>query len=292
MSKQTTQPAPQPAYHAKGILLYSGNCLDMLRHIPTHSIDAVITDPPYACIKRPYGYWTEKAWFALMKPVVCESMRVVKPTGSAVFIVQPNAERCGRMRLWVWDFLIWGARKWNLVQDRYGYSVDALPVGCLRRKQGLARPSLKYAIWLGAPDCYRDQGAILWTPSQTTKLANLADRAVQRRRTGHRVRPGQFNKRAIERGGSTPLNVLPISNAGARSGGTHNHEAATNMVLAEHWVKYICPPKGIVLDMFSGVATVGVAALNLGRQYVGIEREGKYISQSIARLKQVDDRPP
>ena len=55
----------------------------------------------------------------LMREVVRESRRILKPKGSAVFIFQPNYEKIGKMRLWLWEFLLWAAKEWNLIQDVY-----------------------------------------------------------------------------------------------------------------------------------------------------------------------------
>ena len=45
-----------------------------------------------------------------------------------------------------------------------------------------------------------------------------------------------------------------------------------------------CPPGGTVCDPFSGVTSTGLAALQLGRRYRGIDVNGDYLDQSLARL--------
>ena len=111
------------------IELYLADCLDKLPEIPSESVDAVITDPPYPCIKRDYGYWTVDEWWAMMRPVVAETRRILKPTGSAVFILQPNSEHVGQMRGWLWEFMAWICRDWNMVQDVWWWNTCAMPVG-------------------------------------------------------------------------------------------------------------------------------------------------------------------
>jgi len=97
-----------------------GDCLDILPTIPDASVDAVITDPPYPHIKRDYGTWTTKEWWEMVvEGVVPEVRRILKPTGSAVFILQPNSEKVGKMRGWLWEFMAWVCREWNMVQDAW-----------------------------------------------------------------------------------------------------------------------------------------------------------------------------
>jgi len=48
----------------------------------------------------------------------------------------------------------------------------------------------------------------------------------------------------------------------------------------------ICPPGQIVLDPFMGSGTTGVACVNLGRQFVGIEIEPRYFDIACERISQ------
>ncbi|MEU1606027.1 DNA-methyltransferase [Micromonospora matsumotoense] len=45
-----------------------------------------------------------------------------------------------------------------------------------------------------------------------------------------------------------------------------------------------CPPDGIVLDPFSGAGTTGLAALQLGRRYVGVDISATFHDEAMARL--------
>ena len=56
--------------------LFNADCLETLKTLDDASVDAVITDPPYACIKRDYGYWTESEWREMMDQVTAECRRV------------------------------------------------------------------------------------------------------------------------------------------------------------------------------------------------------------------------
>ena len=86
--------------------LILGDCRTKLKEIRASSIDAIITDPIYPEVNREYGKITEGEWLDLMAVVVAESKRVLKPKGSAVFILQPNFDKIGKMQLWLWNFML------------------------------------------------------------------------------------------------------------------------------------------------------------------------------------------
>jgi site-specific DNA-methyltransferase (adenine-specific) len=45
----------------------------------------------------------------------------------------------------------------------------------------------------------------------------------------------------------------------------------------------ICPPGGLVFDMFMGAGTTGVAALKHGRRFIGCESVGRYFDTAVER---------
>lgn len=51
-----------------------------------------------------------------------------------------------------------------------------------------------------------------------------------------------------------------------------------------------CPPDGLVLDPFAGVATTGLAALAHGRRFVGIEINPRYAAAARRRLLREEER--
>ena len=260
-----------------------GDCLDVLPSIPDASIDAVVCDPPYPCIKRAYGTMTEAEWDRMMRGVVAETRRVLKPTGSAVFILQPNSERLGRMRPWLWEFMAWTCHEWNMVQDAWWWNTAAMP--CASGQ--LMRPSVKACVWLGSPDCYRSQDDVLW--NETAR--NVAVRASARFErisypSGHSVNHGRACAAAEKRGGVTPYNLLPCPNTSSvDSAGSYGHPAGTPANLANWWLRYLTPPGGTALDPFVGSGTMGIEAVKLSLNFIGIERDPGYVAIARGRIE-------
>src|SRR5439155_13385261 len=46
-----------------------------------------------------------------------------------------------------------------------------------------------------------------------------------------------------------------------------------------------CPPGGVVLDPFSGASTTGLAALQLGRSYIGVDICASFHDEALTRLR-------
>ena len=52
------------------------------------------------------------------------------------------------------------------------------------------------------------------------------------------------------------------------------------------WVIDLCPKSDTILDPFMGSGTTGVAAVQMGRKFIGIEREPKYFDIACQRIEQ------
>lgn len=105
----------------ESITLINGDCLDILRSMPSESVDAVVTDPPFG-IGFLYGQEKEKNdnptdyWYWL-KPRVEESLRCLKPGG---FVAIWQTQKYFR-HFWDWygeQIHIYAACK-NFVQIRH-----------------------------------------------------------------------------------------------------------------------------------------------------------------------------
>jgi hypothetical protein len=219
----------------------------------------------------------------MMRGVVAQSRRILKPTGSAVFILQPNSERVGSMRPWLFEFQAWTCREWNMIQDAWWWNIAALPVcGC--NTKGLLRPSLKACVWLGGPECFRNQDEVLWDQGRIAKASLLEDRSQKNSKSGRQVRHQRIYGATSKRGGVTPFNVLPVAAVGGVSQDCGDHGATTTPIVCDWWTRYICPPGGTLCDPFMGSGTTGLSALKYGCDYIGIEKMPKYFAIAERRI--------
>jgi site-specific DNA-methyltransferase (adenine-specific)/modification methylase len=62
------------------------------------------------------------------------------------------------------------------------------------------------------------------------------------------------------------------------------HPAQKPLKVLEHIIRLASDPGDIILDPFMGVGSTGVAALRLGRQFIGMEIDSEYFDAAKARL--------
>ena len=66
----------------------------------------------------------------------------------------------------------------------------------------------------------------------------------------------------------------------------NNHPTVKPTALMEWLVKLVTPEGGVVLDPFMGSGTTGVACANLGRYFIGVEREWQYMQIAGPRVSE------
>jgi hypothetical protein len=275
-----------PYYEEQGIQIFLGDCREVLPRIPKAA--AVICDPPYPEIDRDYGRITETEWRGLMNDVMYETRRMVGTEGSGVFVLQPNSEKVGSLRPWLWQFLSQWSTEWNMIQDVWWWNITSPPTVHCQRVNGLMRPSVKICAWFGDAKCYRNQDSVLLPISESSEFNPRYDRhELEYRPSGLTMRRARALQTCMDRGGSTPFNLLVADQADSvNSGGALGHGAATPMALCRFWVKYLTRPGDLIVDPFCGSGTMLDAARSLQRYAVGIEKEERYAEIAANRLRQ------
>lgn len=187
------------------------------------------------------------------------------------------------MRLWLWRFMVWAGEYWNIVQDAYWWNFTQAPSVHVHRDIGLMRPSIKMCLWFGQSNCYRNQDNVLEEESPRSREHSTRGRELKHSPSGYTTRHARTRDAFLERSGVTPFNIIRVCNNGNEN--ANGHGAGTPLKLCDWWTRYICSPGGVVGDWFAGTATTGIAALQNGCDYIGIERFEKYIPVARERLE-------
>lgn len=70
-----------------------------------------------------------------------------------------------------------------------------------------------------------------------------------------------------------------------RQGNEERFHPTQKPVGVMEWVIGLCPKSETILDPFMGSGTTGIACVNLGRKFTGIEREPKYFDIACRRIE-------
>lgn len=76
-------------------------------------------------------------------------------------------------------------------------------------------------------------------------------------------------------------------NGFARAGNEHRYDHPTQKPLeVMKWAIGLCPKAETIIDPFMGSGTTGVAAVQMGRKFTGIERDAGYFAIACKRIEQ------
>lgn len=71
-----------------------------------------------------------------------------------------------------------------------------------------------------------------------------------------------------------------------RQGNEERYHPTQKPLEVMKWAIELCPKAETIVDPFMGSGTTGVAAIQLGRKFIGIEREPKYFDIACKRIEQ------
>lgn len=231
-----------------GCNLYHGDCLSILPKLDIQ-VDAIITDLPYgttAC------KWDTVIPFA---PMWKEVKRLLKKRGA--FVTTANHPFTSAL---VMSNPGWFKHDWVWNKDLAGN-------GPLARYQPLKIHESVVVF------C---NGAVQYNPQGT--------RPCNKRNYRSNTEVGNSGKHSyIQTETNFPKSILDL---GHESRLTNLHPTQKPVALYEYLIRTYTNPGDTVLDLCMGSGTTGVAAINTGRNFIGIEKESKYFEIAERRIEQ------
>ena len=80
--------------------------------------------------------------------------------------------------------------------------------------------------------------------------------------------------------------ITHLWNGMIRQGSEERFHPTQKPLRVMKWAIELCPAANSILDPFMGSGTTGVAAVQLGRKFIGIEREPKYFEIACKRIEE------
>jgi site-specific DNA-methyltransferase (adenine-specific) len=232
--------------------LMLGDCLERMREIPDGSVDMVLADLPYgttACkwdIVIPFAPLWEQYW------------RVLKADGAVVlFGNQPFTTKLIESQLdafrylWIWD--------------------KVKPSSALHAKKQPLRSHEEVVVFYRKAPTYNPQMQPAAKRTFTNQTYNNGE-----------AFGGKDVSRSFDNGGlKYPKSILTFSNAN-QVGKVHPTQKPVSIL--EYLVRTYTDGGETVLDNTMGSGSTGVAAIQAGRRFVGVEKEPAYFEIATERL--------
>ena len=249
----------KPYYENKerSIKLFHGDCLQLLPQLPRNSIDMIFADPPY---------------FLSNGGITCHAGRMVS-VNKGKWDVSQGIEKNHEFNLaWLKECqqvltqngTIWVSGTAHVIFS-VGFAI-----------QQLGFKILNDIIWF-KPNASPNLSCRYFTHSTETVIW-----AAKNQKSKH-----TFNYELMRQlsNGKQMRNVWEISPPQPKEKAQGKHPTQKPLKLLERIILASTNEEDLILDPFSGSGSTGVAALKLGRKYIGIELSEEYLDLTISRLE-------
>lgn len=235
--------------------LMLGDCLIRMKEIPDHSIDMVLADVPYGT--------TACKWDTVIpfEPMWKELKRVAKVNAAiCLFGAEPfsSSLRSSNIKNFKYDWI------WN-TGNKITNFMNA-------KKQPMRQHEVISVFYKKQPTYNRQMREGSYTTRKTKVRQSDA--------YGDMYRFSNDAGRKVE--GLNPTTVLHFDGAITTQ---RVHPTQKPVPLLEYLIKTYTLPGETVLDFTMGSGSTGVAAKNLGRSFIGIERDESYFAIAKKRIE-------
>lgn len=271
----------RPFAKSKAYQLYQGDSLAMLEQYPEATFDMVFADPPYflsnggfTCKNGKRAAVNKGGWdvsrgveedhdFTTRWLAACQ--RVLKPTGT----------------LWVsgTQHVIFSV---GFAMQKLGYKL----LNTVTWYKPNASPNLACRYFTHSSEL------LIWaSPRPAAKLQHTFNYARMKADNGGKQMRDVW---ALPRTGDEELDAqgdgrVWTMTAPRREEKAHgSHPTQKPVALLERIIEASTPEDALILDPFNGSGTTGVAALRLGRRYVGMDLDENYLALSKKRLDEAE----
>jgi len=263
--------------------IYCGDCETILKTIPDNSVDLIVTSPPYADQRtKTYGGVHPDNYVEWFLPKSAEFLRVLKPTGTFILNIKEKAVD-GERHTYVLE-LILSLRKqgWLWTEEFMWHKKNSYPGKWSNRFRDAWERCLqfnkerKFAM-------YQEAVMVPVGDWAKTRLSKLSETDKIRDESKSQSGFGKNVSQWVGRDMVYPTNVLHM----ATESSNKNHSAVFPLELPTWFIKLFTQAGDVVLDPFLGSGTTAVAAIQQGRQYIGIEMNPDYCQLAEERIAEV-----
>ncbi|EIJ43183.1 DNA modification methylase [Beggiatoa alba B18LD] len=264
------------------VLLANTDSLELLKTIPTHSVELIVSSPPYNLGKSYESRKVFQDYLSFQKQVIAECYRILKPEGNFCWQVGNYVEKGEVFPL-----------------DIYYYDIFKFDLGMKLRNR---------IIWYfghGLHAQKRFSGryeTILWFSKSDNYIFNLDNVRVPSKYPGKKhfkgEKKGQLSGNPNGKNPSDIWEIIiqdfesclwDIPNVKSNHPEKTLHPCQYPIELVERLVLALSIENGIVLDPFMGVGSTLLAALLHNRRAIGVDKEKQYVDIIKTRISDLEN---
>lgn len=240
------------------VQLYQGDCLELMKNIPDNSVDMVLADLPFGMT---CNFWDNVIPFASLWE---QYHRICKPNAAMLIFGQPPFSA----------FLMMS----NIKELRYEWIYEKTnATGFLNAKKMPLKAHESVFVFYRKLPTFNPQ----FHEGKPYKKTHINNGTGENYGAIGFDRVGQTS---VNSGKRYPRDVIKFSNSG-RDNSFEHHPTQKPAALLEYLIHTYTNEGETVLDNTMGSGSTGVAAVNTGRSFIGIELDHGYFETAKQRIK-------
>ncbi len=242
--------------------LLNGDCLELMRDLPDSSVDLILCDLPYGT--------TACTWDSVIpfEALWTQYRRVIKPKGAIVLTAsQPFTTAL------IASNYNWFKYCWVWEKNR--------PTNFAHAKNKPMKKHEDVCVFSPGTTVHETQSAnrMTYNPQGLTSLGKRVKAAKRKNPVDTFFSPRDSHGDYVQSATGYPHSVLRFS-----TDMTGLHPTAKPVALMEYLIRTYTNPGDTVLDNCMGSGTTGVACVNTGRKFIGMEMDVKYFEIAQQRI--------
>jgi len=242
--------------------IHHGDCLELMKDIDDNSVDMILCDLPYGT--------TACKWDIIIPfdNLWKQYKRIIKDKGAIVLTAsQPFTSILVNSNIkmfkyeWIWE--------------------KSKGVGFLNAKNAPLKFHENILIFSKGVTANRSNRNMIYFPQGLIKSKRVRDYSEKDKNSVVGTRPSRINTNYTQQLEGYPKSVLRFKNHIKQL-----HPTQKPLLLFEYFIKTYTKEGDLVLDNCIGSGTTAVACKRTNRNFIGIEKEQKYVDIAIKRLTQ------
>ncbi len=259
------------------VILFEGKCQELLKNIPSNTVDLVITSPPYNIGKQYEKKTSLESYLQDQEAVIADLVRVLSPTGSICWQVGNYVKKGEIYPLDIYFYQIfkkYALQLRNRIIWRFNHGLH-----CKKRFSG------RYET-------------ILWFTKNENYTFNLDPVRVPAKYPGKRYykgpKKGQISGNPLGKNPSDIWDIVTqdweeevwdIPNVKANHPEKTEHPCQFPIELVQRCVLALTHPDDVVFDPYCGTGSSIIAALLHNRKAIGAELDPTYVAITRERIQ-------